>query len=98
MTTHDQGGNVWSSFDIDGVLASVDYLCRTSRQPYFIDKEKITLLNKLKDYDVEVVISSSWGYNDDTVIVYFCEDILYAGPLYAYRYFTSVKRRSFCHA
>ena len=45
----------------------MDYLCRTSRQPSFIDKEKVALLNKLKDYDVEVVISSSWGYNDDTV-------------------------------
>jgi hypothetical protein len=53
--------------DIDGVLASVEYLCRTSRQPSFIDREKVALLNKLKDYDVKVVISSSWGHNDDTV-------------------------------
>jgi hypothetical protein len=53
--------------DIDGVLASVEYLCRTVRQPSWIDTEKVKLLNKLKDYGVEVVISSSWGYNEDTV-------------------------------
>lgn len=53
--------------DIDGVLASVDYLCKTARQTSWIDVEKIKLLNKLKPYGVEVVISSSWGYNDDTV-------------------------------
>ena len=53
--------------DIDGVLASVDFLCRTAGQKGFIDKEKVALLNKLKTYGVEVVISSSWGYNDDTV-------------------------------
>ena len=53
--------------DIDGVLASVDFLCRTAGQKGFIDKEKVALLNKLKPYGVEVVISSSWGYNDDTV-------------------------------
>lgn len=53
--------------DIDGVLASVDFMCRTSGRKGFIDKEKVALLNKLKPYDVEVVISSSWGYNKDTV-------------------------------
>lgn len=53
--------------DIDGVLASIDYLCRTARQSSWIDKEKIALLNRLKPYDVEVVISSSWGYNEDTI-------------------------------
>ena len=53
--------------DIDGVLASVDYLCKTARQTSWIDVEKIKLLNKLKPYGVEVVISSSWGYNEDTV-------------------------------
>ena len=51
--------------DIDGVLASTDFLCKSGGK--FIDKEKVSLLNKLKPYDVEVVISSSWGYNDDTV-------------------------------
>ena len=50
--------------DIDGVLASIDYLLSLKG---FIDKEKVALLNMLKPYDVEVVISSSWGYNDDTV-------------------------------
>ena len=50
--------------DIDGVLASTDYLLSLKG---FIDKEKVALLNMLKPYDVEVVISSSWGYNEDTV-------------------------------
>ena len=51
--------------DIDGVLASTDFLSKYGGK--FIDKEKVALLNKLKPYDVEVVISSSWGYNEDTV-------------------------------
>ena len=62
--------NTWKKIlflDIDGVLASVDFLCRTAGKTGFIDKEKVALLNKLKPYGVEVVISSSWGYNDDTV-------------------------------
>ena len=50
--------------DIDGVLASYDYLLILKG---FIDNEKVALLNMLKPYDVEVVISSSWGYNEDTV-------------------------------
>ena len=50
--------------DLDGVLASNDYLLSLKG---FIDKKKVALLNMLKPYDVEVVISSSWGYNDDTV-------------------------------
>lgn len=53
--------------DIDGVLASEEFLCKTGGKCGFIDKEKVALLNKLKPYDVEVVISSSWGYNEDTV-------------------------------
>lgn len=53
--------------DIDGVLSSYDFLCKHSGKKGFIDKEKIALLNKLKPYGVEVVISSSWGYNEDTV-------------------------------
>lgn len=53
--------------DIDGVLASIDFLCRTNGECGFIDKNKIALLNKLKPYGVEIVISSSWGYNEDTV-------------------------------
>ena len=51
--------------DIDGVLASTDFLRKSGGK--FIDKEKVSLLNKLKPYGVEVVISSSWGYNGDTV-------------------------------
>lgn len=53
--------------DIDGVLASEDFLRKTAGNEGFIDKEKVDLLNKLKPYGVEVVISSSWGYNKDTV-------------------------------
>ena len=53
--------------DIDGVLASEDFLRKTAGKEGFIDKEKVALLNKLKPYDVEVVISSSWGYNEDAV-------------------------------
>ena len=53
--------------DIDGVLASYNFLCGTDGEKGFIDKEKVALLNKLKPYGVEVVISSSWGYNEDTV-------------------------------
>jgi hypothetical protein len=47
-------------------LASIDFLCKNGRKG-FIDKEKISLINMLKPYNVEVVISSSWGYNEDTV-------------------------------
>lgn len=53
--------------DIDGVLAGVDFIDQTKGVEGFIDREKVALLNKLKPYGVEVVISSSWGYNDDTV-------------------------------
>jgi hypothetical protein len=53
--------------DIDGVLASSEFLIKTGGESGFIDKEKVDLLNKLKPYNVEVVISSSWGYNDNTV-------------------------------
>lgn len=53
--------------DIDGVLGGDDFLKRTEGREGFIDREKVALLNKLKSYGVEVVISSSWGYNDDTV-------------------------------
>lgn len=53
--------------DIDGVLAGVDFLNQTKGVEGFIDREKVALLNKLKPYGVEVVISSSWSYNEDTV-------------------------------
>lgn len=53
--------------DIDGVLSSNEFLIKTGGKSGFIDKEKVSLLNKLKPYNVEIVISSSWGYNEDTV-------------------------------
>ena len=53
--------------DIDGVLASFDFLIKNGGKSGFIERNKVALLNKLKPYGVEVVISSSWGYNDDTV-------------------------------
>ena len=53
--------------DIDGVLSSVDFLIKTGGKDGYIDKNKVALLNKLKPYGVEVVISSSLGYNEDTV-------------------------------
>lgn len=47
--------------DIDGVLNSDRFYKKTlGRQGHF-DAEAIQLLNQLKDIDVEVVISSSWG-------------------------------------
>ena len=53
--------------DIDGVLASIDFLYKTEGKCGFIDKDKIALLNRLKPYGVEIVISSSWGYHEDTI-------------------------------
>ena len=47
--------------DIDGVLASYTFLFSGKG---YIDPEKIKLLNRLKELDVELVISSSWGYDD----------------------------------
>ena len=44
--------------DIDGVLASVDFLIKTGGKDGYIDKNKVALLNKLKPYNVEVVIYS----------------------------------------
>lgn len=48
--------------DIDGVLASEEYLCK--RTGSLIDPEKCKLLNTLEDIGVEIVISSSWGYDN----------------------------------
>jgi len=45
--------------DIDGVLASHKYLCSGKG---YIDPEKVSLLNQLEG--AEIVISSSWGYDD----------------------------------
>ena len=53
--------------DIDGVLASNEFLIKIGGKSGSIYKEKVALLNKLKPYNVEVVISSSWCYNKDTV-------------------------------
>lgn len=47
--------------DIDGVLASIPYLCKGKG---FIDSSKCKLLNQLEDIGAEVVISSSWGYDE----------------------------------
>lgn len=49
--------------DIDGVLAGYEYLCLQRKEPFtFIDPEKCGLLNQLNG--AEIVISSSWGYNE----------------------------------
>jgi hypothetical protein len=45
--------------DIDGVLAGYNFL-RTGRG--FIDPDKVALINQLKG--AEIVISSSWGYDN----------------------------------
>ena len=47
--------------DIDGVMASIPYLYKGKG---FIDPSKCKLLNQLEDISAEVVISSSWGYDE----------------------------------
>lgn len=47
--------------DIDGVMASTPYLCTGKG---YIERAKCELLNTLKDIGAEIVISSSWGYDD----------------------------------
>ena len=47
--------------DIDGVMASIPFLCEGKG---FVDPEKCKLLNKLGDIGAEIVISSSWGYDE----------------------------------
>jgi len=47
--------------DIDGVLSSIPFLMTGKG---YVDPEKCKLLNVLNDYNVEVVISSSWGYDN----------------------------------
>ena len=47
--------------DIDGVMASIPYLCTGKG---YVDPSKCKLLNQLEDIGAEVVISSSWG-NDN---------------------------------
>lgn len=48
--------------DIDGTISSIPFLCKGKG---FIDPECIKKLNKLKDIDAEIVISSSWGEDAD---------------------------------
>ena len=47
--------------DIDGVLASIPFLCTGQG---FIDPKKCKLLNQLEKIGTEIVISSSWGYDE----------------------------------
>ena len=48
-------------FDIDGCLSGIKFLCTGKG---YIDPECCKIANRLKDYGVEVVISSSWGYDE----------------------------------
>ena len=47
--------------DIDGVMASIPFLCTGKG---YIDPKKCKLLNTLEDIGAEIVISSSWGYDE----------------------------------
>lgn len=47
--------------DIDGVMASIPFLTKSKGH---IDPEKCELLNQLNNIGAEVVISSSWGYDE----------------------------------
>lgn len=47
--------------DIDGVLSSIPFLCKGKG---LIDPENIKIINKLKDIEPEVVITSSWGEDE----------------------------------
>ena len=47
--------------DVDGVVNSEQFYVKTKGRSGDFDPEAIALLNQLKDLDVEVVISSSWG-------------------------------------
>ncbi len=47
--------------DIDGVVNSENWYNKTRGMSGDFDPDSIALLNQLKDLDVEVVISSSWG-------------------------------------
>ena len=50
--------------DIDGTLAGEDFLVRTKGMSGMIDPEAVKLLNQLESIGAEVVISSSWGYDN----------------------------------
>lgn len=47
--------------DVDGVCNGDLFFVKTKGRSGHFDPEAIKLLNQLKDIDVEVVISSSWG-------------------------------------
>lgn len=47
--------------DIDGVMASIPFLCTGKG---YIDPKKCKLLNQLGEIGAEIVISSSWGYDN----------------------------------
>lgn len=49
--------------DIDGVMASIPFLSKKTKHG-FIDPKKCQLLNTLQDIGAEIVISSSWGYDN----------------------------------
>lgn len=50
--------------DIDGVMASVSYMGKHPGTDGFIEPAKCKLVNLLGEIGAEVVISSSWGYDD----------------------------------
>ena len=50
--------------DIDMVLSSEEWFNRTKGRSGMIDPELVKLVNQLEDINVEVVISSSWGYDN----------------------------------
>lgn len=49
--------------DIDGVLNHAQFFKETKGQLKYFDPKCIERLNSLFDYGVEIVISSSWGYD-----------------------------------
>ena len=49
--------------DIDGVLNNDGFYTRTRGKAGNFDPENVKCLNQLSDLGVEVVISSSWGYD-----------------------------------
>ena len=50
--------------DIDGVLNNDDFYTRTRGRAGNFDPENVKCLNQLQEIGAEVVISSSWGYDN----------------------------------
>ena len=50
--------------DIDGVLNGINFYMKRKPKQGDIDIECVKRLNKLKDIGTEIVISSSWGYDE----------------------------------